>query len=263
MYIIKLKILGARVREEEVIECVDLYLTGLFQRNQLVNTENLYEKIKGGISVTLLCVEKDSYQDKYSSTSTLNSKRQLLEEYQCKLEFENCGVDQELGKTKISKKPTMYILTGQHFGASPITSIEKNNDNLPLPFYKILPIHDLESKDFSYYNLFCWMRNYNRVWSLWFSGLDDDWTLNQLENYKSSLGKEGRKCAKAIEKVTNIPTYYWLFNYQPIFQEQDKKRKCPKCGKKWYIEGKGRNDLYAFKCDSCRLVGAMTINSPD
>lgn len=150
------------------------------------------------------------------------------------------------------ENPTFYILYFKDW--SPLIS---GPDEEPVPLYKI----PYTAHGNTYDDIYFWDNNYNRVYYLWIgSAVGERWALKQLQNHDSELNTQGRDCCEIIEKLTDIPTYYFLMNYRAWSHKQDRERKCPNCGGDWLIEGKTDRDFYAFKCDRCRLLSELSPN---
>ena len=79
-----------------------------------------------------------------------------------------------------------------------------------------------------------------------------------MQNLDSELSKQGIEICKKIEKLTTVPTYYYLHNYDK-YKNDNKKRCCPKCGEKWNVKKK-ENYRFDFKCDNCRIVSFLSPN---
>ena len=151
------------------------------------------------------------------------------------------------------KKSEFYILITNYVSIdSPITC---GSCNQSVPLYK-LPKYD----DFGYMPILSWESNYQACDRLQMNcEVGEKWASNQLENIKSQLSKQGIKICKKIEKLTNIPTFYFLYNYER-YKGDDLNRLCPNCGKKWHLSNQLFN-FYDFKCDDCRIVSTISPNS--
>lgn len=253
MHIVKLNITGEGVGSEEFFEFTNYYFQSLYGTKQIINEEWQYEPIDDGLSLNLFCPEKDSCNEKNSTIYGINWKKRIEEELKCKFDFKYMGLDPEFGKTIIPKKRDFLILKTARF--SPLTE-GSSLDQIPL--YRIpYTHHDGEC----YNDINFWENNYERIEGLWFNGVvGERWAQNQLQNHDSDLSKQRIDCCKKIEEVTQIPTYYFLFNYRAWGQKKDKERKCPSCGNDWLLDGSTFNDFYAFKCDECRLISELSSN---
>ena len=86
---------------------------------------------------------------------------------------------------------------------------------------------------------------------LWLYCLSDRFTYRQLNNLDSQLSKIGLDICRELEKATNTPTYYYLF------QSGKSKEKCPICGADWKLDN--GNKFIDYKCDRCRLVAHKVL----
>lgn len=252
MYAIKLIITGPEVGSEQFFEFTDLYLNCLYKSRQMINKEWQYEEVPNGLSIYLICPEKEAYREENTMIYGKQWKSRLETELKCHFQFKNLGIHPEYGETLLATNPTDLLL-----GSTLISPIRSLTTLDPLPLYKIPYTFNGDE----YYDIYSWERNYDRVLGLWFSGLGDRWTQRQLQDYGSGLNKQGLACARKIEEVTKIPTYYLLFNHRAWSEKKDKARKCPNCENEWRIEGKTAHDLYAFKCEPCRLLSELSSNS--
>lgn len=252
MHIIKVKITGPYVPSEKFYEFAEYFFDGLYKSKQIINEEYLYEPIEGGLSLLIYCPEVFSIEPQNATMYTKKWKVKLEQELNSNFEFKYLGTNLQYGKYSIPEKSNFYILN--YRGFSPIIDGDSKES---IPYYKIP--YTNHNKD-CYDDLNSWERNYRRVIGLWHNGLDDKWTLKQLQNFDSELNKEGISCSKRIEELTGVPTYYFLFNDRNWSLKKDLNWKCPSCGGNWIIPGKTYHDWYAFKCDACRLISELSPN---
>lgn len=257
MHRIKLEITGPNTESEEFFELSESYFDSLFRSKQIVNEEYQYEKIYNGFSVNLYCPEKDSYIEKNSTVYTNKWRNKLEAELSCNFQFNYIGLDPN-PESEIVKVPENleFLILHRYSIVSPLI---EGNTLEGLPLYKVpYTYHDKAS----YHEINSWEYNYKRVLGLWYgSSVGERWAQNQLQNHDSELSIQGIKCCKNIEEVLGVPTYYFLFNYRAWGSKKDLQRKCPNCKCEWYIEGKTDRDVFAFKCDKCRLVSELSSNS--
>lgn len=102
-----------------------------------------------------------------------------------------------------------------------------------------------------------------RYWAHLYRALDQIWTASdvgerfayrQLSEHDSDLSKLGRTTCGRIEKATRIPTYYYVYRWYARSIASERKRKCPGCGKTWFVDESRRLGSHEFRCDRCRLV---------
>ncbi|KQK24676.1 DNA-binding protein [Chryseobacterium aquaticum] len=150
------------------------------------------------------------------------------------------------------EKSDFYILTTNYVSIdSPITCGKCNKS---IPLYR-LPIF----YDFGYMPILRWETNHQSCDRLQMNcEVGERWALNQMQEINSQLSKQGIQITKKIEELTNIPTFYFLYNYRK--QEKDNiNRNCPNCNEKWSL--KERKYFYDFKCDDCRIISTISSNS--
>lgn len=253
MFNIKLSITGNQIGSEVFFEYLEYYLKALYGSKQIINQEWQFESIHQGVSVNLICLEKDAFKDENSTQYALKWRRKLEDEIRCTFNYQLIGEHPKYKSIKLSKEPSFLILGTNEF--SPLKDGESFN---PFPLYKLPYTYQDKA---CYNDINFWEKAYNNLLGLWFSGIGERWTQFQLQNLSSEINQQGVTCAKTIEEVSGIPTYYFLFNYRGWGQKKDKQRKCPGCGGDWYIKEKTMNSYYAFKCDPCRLVSELSSNS--
>jgi predicted nucleic acid-binding Zn ribbon protein len=81
--------------------------------------------------------------------------------------------------------------------------------------------------------------------------------LKEITQISSDLFRRGWDIRGRIEYVTGIPTYYYLYRVGGISLEDEKLRKCPKCGGEWRLD-EPLHDIFYFKCDTCRIVSNIS-----
>ncbi|GAL86279.1 hypothetical protein Cpin_4668 [Sporocytophaga myxococcoides] len=261
MHIVKLKIHGGKIADKEFLEeyfnrhnffeQMGNYLGGLFRNSQIINLEWQYESIEDGFELNLFCPEKDSYKDKYSTKVTKIYKNRLIDYFNCSFEFVYIGLDPEFEETLIYEKPKFLILKSNR-----ISPIHDGDSMDQIPLYK-LP-YTCNGESFS--DIVMWNRDFDHIEGLWYSDYGGEvWTSEQLSNPNSELNKKGRDCCANLEKITGVPTYYYLFYGAQISGTEDLiMRTCPDCKGDWIIEEHSDFRLYDCKCDKCRLVSTMT-----
>ena len=84
----------------------------------------------------------------------------------------------------------------------------------------------------------------------------EKWALNQMQKPNSALSKQGLAICDKLEKLTNVPIFYYLHNYR----KEKTTPNCPKCGHNWVLAKKLHN-FYDYKCNNCRLIATVSFNS--
>lgn len=80
--------------------------------------------------------------------------------------------------------------------------------------------------------------------------------LNQISRHDSELSRQGIALCRALEKITQVPTFYYLYRLGSD-RRAESERKCPNCGGMWKLAEPLHQFLY-FKCDRCRLVSNLS-----
>lgn len=211
--------------------------------------------IKDNKIISLPFTLEDQSLNKRYNNFYVDRQSEKLEEL-CKSEL-NFRI---LGKTSESyeecctcNKPEFYILITNYISIlSPLTC---GNCNQTVPLY-----HIPKYQDHGYMPILSWETNYNSCDSLQMNcEVGEQWGLNQMQEVRSKLSKQGIKICNRLEELTSIPTYYYLHNYRKPTSKYYAKR-CPNCGTKWQLK-EPLHDFYDFKCDTCKLISTKSSNS--
>ncbi len=205
------------------------------------------------IRMPVITPEIDSMDSRYCSEYNLEVIEKIEQNSGSTIETVYLGRDANYPDYVVPHNSSFYIL--RYGWASPLLC---GDTHKPVPLYKI-PCTDHSGVDFD--NVYFWHQDYERLYGLWLSGLYEGFAEEQLSDPWSAINKNGRALCEIIEKITGVPTYYFLFNYSACSEQEDKQRKCPLTGNNWYIEGKSSSDFMAFKCDESRLVSELSTNS--
>ncbi|AEV98182.1 DNA-binding protein [Niastella koreensis] len=196
-------------------------------------------------------LEKNSLARKYNNFYVNNQIQKLEELCKSTLQFRTVGKYSNSYKTPCTcKKSDFFILTTNYVSIdSPLTC---GTCNKSVPLYR-LPVY----YDYGYMPILSWETNYISCDSLQMNcEVGERWALNQMQDLKSPLSKQGFKICKKIGELTSIPTYYFLYNYTK-FKGDNLSRSCPGCNKKWGLK-KRLHDRYDFKCDRCKIVSEIS-----
>lgn len=134
--------------------------------------------------------------------------------------------------------------------------IRRGSDGCPFPAY-LFPLEDWVKN-----NVLWWRQGYRDHMGVWFrSGKLEVPAYRQMADPSSELTQEGMTLCKEIEKATAIPTYYYLDRYWGRPGAEEKRRRCPSCGKKWSLSkpyvSNSRSWTISFMCEHCRLVSNL------
>ncbi len=149
--------------------------------------------------------------------------------------------------------PFLYLMTHFCDDESPLCRGDRND---VIPLFRV-PITDQERD-----NAFYWLTTYRELDNIWIGSRELEMQAYRvLADPDSELSKTGRELCQAIEKATGVPTYYYLMRYHGREFAEEKKRRCPGCGKPWAVkQPKSEDDSkktfreFDFQCEKCRLV---------
>lgn len=216
---------------------------------QVLDGEPVVAARKGAYSATISCPERTSLHPKNDDRWVRKAKAYLKT---CGLgspKFSFAGTEMEGRKPDPCKRPSWYVLYTQQFcNASPL----KCGDHfLPVPLYRIPPF-DEPSRNYQ-----C-LRWWQTLWKMFdrtqmLCGPGERFATMQISDVRSQLAKQGRGICRAIEKVTGVPTYYYLYRDGDASLGAERRRKCPLCGRKWLLE-EPLHKYIDFKCDRCRVI---------
>ncbi|MCF6236025.1 MAG: Zn-ribbon-containing protein [Gammaproteobacteria bacterium] len=205
------------------------------------------------LRVPVICPEKDSLFLKYCSEYSLDLIEKIEKNTGSTIESIFTGRDAGNPNYTVPENSSYYIL--RNGWESPLLC---GDTHRPIPLYRF-PGTDHNGVDYD--NIYFWNQDFERLSGLWLSsGAYEAFTQEQMQNPFSSINKSGRKLCALVEKLTAVPTYYFLFNYRDGSQKQDQQRKCPITGNDWLIADKTSSDFIAFKCDESRLVSELSTN---
>jgi predicted nucleic acid-binding Zn ribbon protein len=157
-------------------------------------------------------------------------------------------------ETTAKNAPFLYLFTHLFDFESPLCRADNGK---PIPFYR-LPGSTYQDRN----DIYGWQCAYRHCDSIWIdsSALEIP-AYKQLADPFSALSQEGIKICKKIEKITGVPTYYYLMRYWGR-RKDEAKRKCPICGHAWRTKHHENNPIFwqfAFKCKKCRLVSHAAV----
>ena len=198
--------------------------------------------------------EQNSLDKKYNNYYVDKQIKKLEEVCNSSIQFKTVGKDYDSYKTPCKCKASdFYILiTNYATICSPIACGKCNNY---VPLYRLPKYYDN-----GYKPILSWETNYQSCDSLQMNcEVGERWALNQMQEVKSQLSKQGIEICNKITELTNISTYYYLHNYRKHKGDQ-LKRRCQNCNSKWELK-KQLHNFYDFKCDKCKLVSTISPNS--
>ncbi len=142
--------------------------------------------------------------------------------------------------------PTRHLLFTHFLDelGSPVSCLDCRRD---VPLYH-LPVPEGASERAA---LLSWQDQYQALDTLYMlSGVGERFAYRQLARPKSEFMKQTRELAANLETASQVPTYSFLLH---AYKKWGKR--CPLCARKWRWK-KAPDELFAFKCDHCRLVSS-------
>lgn len=206
-----------------------------------------------GFAMRVICPELDSLS---LQNNNVEVNHTLQQAQKCGLIFESFQViadDLNSDQTAENLQPEWQVLYTTHLqSCSPIHS----GDNFaPIPLYKSLKNQPHLSQD-----VIKWQENWQACDQLQMNGsVLEQQALDEISHHQSPLSKHGRYLAQEIEKISAVPTYYYLYRAGGVSLEEERHRHCPQCGGDWRLE-EAIFDVFHFKCDQCRLVSNLSWN---
>jgi predicted nucleic acid-binding Zn ribbon protein len=255
MYIQKVSIkVKSKVDIDEIAEDMDLMMN--FYRGSGQKQGNLESQYvsKRKIITFPYTLKKNSLDNKFNNFYVNRQIEKIETKAKAKIKFKTVGKTYESydGVCKC-KKPTSYILITNYITI--VSPIICGKCTQSVPLYR-LPIY----YDYGYMPILSWETNYSSCDSLQMNcEVGERWALKQMQNLNLQLSKQGMEICKKIEKSTNIPTYYYLYNYNK-YKNDDKNRPCPKCHQKWNLK-KRLGKQFDFKCYKCRIISTLSIET--
>lgn len=255
MYIQEISIdIKTKADKEEIVDEFETLMASYRSSGQVQGRIQSQYISDNKITCLPFTIERNSLAKKYNNYYVINQSEKVEKLCDSKLQFRTVGKSYESYKGSCKcKKSDFYILITNYISIdSPLTC---GNCNKSIPLYKI-PIY----YDYGYMPILSWETNYISCDRLQMNcEVGERWALNQMQEVKSQLTKQGITICDTLKELTSIPVYYYLHNYKKYRGDQ-LTRTCPNCNHKWDLE-KQLHNLYDFKCDKCRLVSTISPNS--
>lgn len=232
-------------------DLVETYLARLLHQGQL-GSEYIFAWVDGVLNAYVQLVAVDAHALRHHSDYGKETLTELRKAFGKPPEWKILDEASLKSAATWRSASSLYLFT-HAFDDGP--SFCRGDNGRPVPSY-MFPI-SYEVRE----NIYFWQHNYRNHDHVWLGcGALEIPAYRQLADPNSDLSQDGRDLCKHIEKVTGVPTYYFLMRYWARRTVEDK-RKCPGCGQPWrtkYATEK-RTDfwLFAFRCYKCRLVSHL------
>ncbi|MCP4179988.1 MAG: hypothetical protein GY756_19680 [bacterium] len=234
---------------DELEEWINYLLGALHDSRQIINEEHQFilddnKRIK----VLISSPEKDSLDEKYHSEYAKKWIKKISKFSNSKIDFIYLSKDPQFIYS-VPKVHKSYIIYGDYF-----TPLICGETFQPIPLYNIpYTYHDNKC----YNDLRSWHSNYEWLYNIWQSSLvGKRFSLKQLHDINSGLNIEGLRIRQRVETLTNLHTYYFLFNNRHYSLKKYENWKCPICNQNWYIKD-SLDEFITFKCEKCRIVSDL------
>ncbi len=238
-----------RLSDDDVYDLIDCYFGALINNGQVISGYELYTDNNDVVYLATVLPRENSLSDSVSNDYVkgyLEKVRQFFD-----VEFIKEGNNIEYDESCTCSKPSWYFLCAEYGnGESPLIC---GDCRKPVPLYEVPYIFN-EKEHFS---LLDWYRASKAMNTLWIHSLWDRFTYAQTALPDSKLNREGRKIAKALEKVLKAPVFYHIKYFCEPYDDDmivpkglphDIPETCPKCKGEWTDDEKFR------KCERCRLI---------
>jgi len=255
MYIQEISLeINSNVDKNEIVDEFGILMSHYRGNGQIqgnIQTEYIFGNKLIGLPYTL---EKNSLDAKFNNFYVNKQTEKIEELCTSKIHINTVGKSYDTYISPcICKKIDFYILITNYITIESPISCGTCNHSVPL--YRIPKYHD-----HGYMPILSWETNYISCDSLQMNcEVGERWALNQMQNFNSTLTKQGLKICQALETSTGTPTYYYLHNYRKN-KAGFQMNLCPNCNHSWALKSRLHN-FYDFKCDHCRLVSTISMNS--
>jgi predicted nucleic acid-binding Zn ribbon protein len=235
--------------EADVSQGIHGLLASLLTNGQLLDADWPITYSPSNCRVVVTCPEATSLHLRHANRYVRESLSELRAHGLRKPTLRALGRAIESPVADNCKRPCWYLLITNYLSAE--SPLRCGEHDLPVPLYRIPQTYDADP---SYWDILCWQREWKCCDNLQMAcGVGERFATKQISDPNSALARTGRDLCRRIEKLSGVPTYYYLYrgNARGLTAEQG--RPCPSCGKKWLLTSP-LHDLLDFKCDRCRLV---------
>jgi len=246
-----------RGKRQEAEDAVESYISVLLHNGQ-ASGEFFHTIQDGELSAYVLLAGSHALSRKYDSSYTPNRLGKIMGVFNQKPRW--TVVDDEAPKrdTTWTKAPLLYLATDYCDWESPLC---RGDNGKRIPLYRLPGTH--EDREAIYF----WQHSYRAHDAIWMGcGHLEIATYRQLAMPDSELSDSGREICRKVEKITGVPTYYFLMRYWGR-KSGEEDRPCPGCGRPWRKAKPGappsRFCDFAFLCHACRLVSHMADSYDD
>jgi predicted nucleic acid-binding Zn ribbon protein len=234
----------------QIIEIAWQYANALHRRGQIADDYSISSR---GNQLRLLCIipERRSLELKFHDKQGKTSLRQL-KKLRLQISAKITGVALETAPAcSCRRRSCLHLFTHMFDDGSPL---QCGDCRRPVAFYQ-LPRLDLSLRQ----KLLGWQADYQACDSLFISsGFAEMWAYRQMSRHDSGLTKDGRELCEELEVKVRLPVFYYLLRHWGQREEEEQKRRCPSCGKSWFVSESAA--FFCFRCKSCSLISSKAVD---
>lgn len=223
------------------------FLGALRQNGQILGREHSFAIKNGQLAIYVKIPDIDSLSSTYHNRYVLSWIDQLKEKGALISRVQIIGEDPASMTTcRCQTRDSLILFTEYAVLESPLRCGDCFH---PVPLYKIPKTYDDE-----YYDILCWMTNYQACVDLQMNcRVGECFGRQQLAKCDSALSRQGIEICSRIEQQTGTPTYYCLLQEKGANHRKKKDRFCPICGGDWMLS-RPMHELFDYRCRNCRLL---------
>lgn len=224
------------------------FVAALYRNGQVVDRDDSIVSTPDGYKALVGLPERDSLRPALFSKSVREDLRAMQKAGLRLGAVRPLGEDLDSRRVCRCRKPSAFLLqTGHLTRETPLECVDCCG---VVPLYRVPPTGEHGDYD----DIRHWVGRYRVLDDLWTdSGLGEQFAYRQLSRHDSDLSKLGRGICQRIEKKAGVSTYYYLYRWYRRSVASERRRLCPSCRKKWFMDPPWM-DRYEFWCDRCWLV---------
>lgn len=241
---------------EAVSDGVSKLITSWQRNGQVLSEEWPIVANRNTIRAFVLIPERTSLQRKLDSTWVVKNRERLSTVGLSQPAISILGRDPAALDPCRCRKPSGFILYTQcYLMELPLRCADCFD---PVPFYRIPHTSDCGT----YEDIIFWRRDYQRCDELQMAcRVGKRFCTRQMSLPDSELSRQGIACCRRIAEVTKKPCYYYLYRYYGRSTEQEVRRRCPSCGRAWWLS-EAWHTKFDFRCDRCHLLSNLAYSVP-
>ncbi|GAA5190550.1 Zn-ribbon-containing protein [Ferrimonas gelatinilytica] len=242
---------------DTTLTAVEQAINGLMEawRNngQVLGREFPLVQQEAEFRLRVMCPGRDSLEHRHTSSWGRHALAQLTEAKLLQPRFKLLGRDINADHCADQAPVNWQVLYTTYVHSS--SPVRDGDSFQPVPLYRLPASFNGDHKA-----LIKWQTEWQACDELQMagSGAVEHAALNEIASVESVLFRRGWDLRGRLEYLTKVPTYYYLYRVGGSSLEEERERPCPRCGSRdWALESP-QHDLFAFKCEPCRLVSNLS-----